>query len=148
MKATTFLAKIKTKVGVTISSFLSTIAAGGGSASAVCQTTCSTSSGILPLLGVSLAATPFAFLAEYQKVIWQIAFVFFLFLLIFYLRRSNSISRTDTALLLINGGLLTIGIPFFRNFTFSSFFPFIGLTILGIGLYLFFIRKPIKIVFN
>lgn len=146
MKITELISTVKTRLGVIMSSTLSAISASGGSASAVCQTTCSTSSGILPLLGISLAATPLAFMNDYLISIWQIALLFFLLLLIFYLR-SKIQTKTDRALLIINAGLLIIGIPYLKETLIGKFSPYIGLGILAIGLYLFFVRKYQKIIF-
>lgn len=116
---------IKAKIGITLSSLLSALGISGGSASAVCQTTCSTTTGVLPLIGVSLSATPFAFIKQYQFYIWWIAFLFFLLLLWLFINKSLR-TKTDKALLFINGGLLLIGTPYLRD-RLSEFFILVGL---------------------
>jgi len=97
-----------------VSSALSAIGVSGSSATAVCQTTCSTASGVGPLLGISLAATPFSFLQVYRLPIWWIALTLFIVVLYFYLR-ARTHTKIDTALLFVNAGLLIIGIPYFKG---------------------------------
>ena len=106
------LSNIKTKLGSIVSSALSAVGVSGSGATAVCQTTCSATSGIGPLLGISLAATPFSFLKVYHLPIWWIALTLFLVVFYFYLR-ARTHTKMDTVLLLLNAGLLIIGMPYF-----------------------------------
>lgn len=135
---------IKTKVGITISSFLSVLGAGGGSASAVCQTTCSTGSALPFFLGFTLSATPLAFIEDYQLTLWWISFIVFgLLALLFILKIIYS--KIDRAFLFLNGGLLLIGTPYFREQV--TFLPWIGLFILIYGFYLLLSARRIVIKF-
>ncbi len=141
------LGDIKTKISATASSVLSVLGISGGGASAVCQTTCSTSSAVLPLIGVSLSATPFAFLEEYQLQIWWVA-VIFLGLLLFLYFKGISKTRTDRALLFVNAGLLTAGFPYVRELSLMKFLPWIAGAVLVVGLYLFLTARTFQIRFK
>lgn len=141
------LSDIKTKITATISSLLSVLGISGGGASAVCQTTCSTSSAVLPLLGVSLSATPFAFLEEYQLLIWWVAFTFLGLLLYLYFK-GRAKTKTDRALLIINAGLLTIGFPYFKELSFINLLPWVGGVVVVTGLFLLATSRKFAIKFN
>ena len=108
------LLSIRTKLIATASSLLSVVGAGSGSVGAVCQTTCSTSSSVLPFLGLSLAATPFAFIQDYQLYIWWFAFSLFI-LTLWASSKRNFSSKFEQGLLFVNAGLLAIGLPYLRN---------------------------------
>ena len=137
----------KTKLGATISSFLSAIGISGSTANAVCQTTCSTSTSVLPILGVSLSATPLAFLVEYHVYIWWFA-ALFLIVLVWLYGESPAKSKTDRALLLINAGLLTIGFPYFRSTVLSGILTLSGILMLLGGAVLLVTAKKIVIAYE
>ncbi len=141
------LSNLKTKITATFSSFLSVLGISGGSTSAVCQTTCSTSSAVLPMVGVSLSATPLAFLEDYQIIIWWVAFAFLAVLFFLYLKGISN-SKTDRALLIVNAGLLTTGFPFLKEISAAKMFPWIGLLILGLGIYLLTTARKFAIKFE
>ncbi len=138
---------LKTKISSIISSFLSVLGISGSGAQAVCQTTCSAGSSILPLIGISLSATPFAFLEEYQLVIWWVAAAFFSVLLYLYLIHKIH-TKLDLSLLWVNGGLLTIGFPYFRNTQILQVFLWGGLGLVIVGLWLMLTYKKIVIQFG
>ncbi len=135
---------IKAKIGITLSSLLSALGISGGSASAVCQTTCSTSSSVLPILGISLSATPFAFIEQYQLYIWWFAAIFLTILFLAY-RSGRLHSKADKSLLVINSGLLLMGLPYFRE-NFALILVWGGLGVVILGLWLLITSK--KIVFR
>lgn len=137
----------KTKLGATISSFLSAIGISGSTANAVCQTTCSTSTSFPPILGVSLSATPLVFLVEYHVYIWWFA-ALFLIVLVWIYRESPAKSKTDRALLLINTGLLTIGFPYFRSTVLSGILTLSGILMLLGGAVLLVTAKKIVIAYE
>lgn len=123
----------KTRIGSLISS-LASILGVGSSASVACQTTCSTSSSVLPFLGLSLAATPFAFIEVYQIYIWW--FAFSLFILTFWVSiKRNSRSRFEQGLLFVNAGLLVIGLPYLRSSQAFVLFVGLGIILLVVGIY-------------
>ena len=132
---------IKAKIGLTISSALSALGAGSSTATAVCQTTCSTTSA-LPILGLTLSATPFAFIENYQLPLWWFSFAVFTLLVILYMKKIIH-SRIDRAFLFLNAGLLTIGFPYLPKF--SYLLLWVGLGIILYGLYLLFSAKRIAI---
>ncbi len=132
---------IKTKIGLTISSTLSVLGAGSSTATAVCQTTCSATSA-LPILGLTLSATPLAFIENYQLPLWLVSFAVFTLLVILYMKKIIH-SKTDRAFLFLNAGLLTIGFPYLRNF--SSLLLLLGLGIILYGFYVLFSAKRIAI---
>lgn len=132
---------IKTKIGLTISSTLSALGAGSSTATAVCQTTCSTSSA-LPILGLTLSATPFAFIENYQLPLWWFSFAVFTLLITLYMKKIIH-SKTDKAFLFLNAGLLTIGFPYLPKF--SSLLLLLGIGIILYGLYVLFSVKRIAI---
>lgn len=125
---------LKGKIASTVSSLLSVIGAGSSSAGAVCQTTCSTSSSVLPFLGLSLAATPFAFIEVYQLYIWWFAFSLFALTLWVSFKRSFA-SKFEQGLLFINAGLLTIGLPYLRNSQMFSLIVGLGIVLLIVGVF-------------
>lgn len=132
---------IKTKIGLTISSALSALGAGSSTATAVCQTTCSTGSA-LPILGLTLSATPLAFIENYQLPLWWFSSVVFTLLVTLYLKRIIH-SKIDKAFLFLNAGLLIIGFPYLPKF--SSLLFLLGGSIILYGLYLLFSAKRIAI---
>ena len=138
---TSIFYNIKTKIGLTISSALSALGAGSGTATAVCQTTCSTTSA-LPILGLTLSATPFAFIENYQLPLWWFSFVVFTLLVVLYIKKFIH-SKIDRAFLFLNTGLLIIGFPYLRNY--SSLLLLVGIGIILYGLYLLFFTKRIAI---
>lgn len=129
-----FLSNTKTRIGSIVSSLTSVLGVGSSSTSVVCQTTCSTSSSVLPFLGLSLAATPFAFILEYQLYIWWFAFSLFALTLWVSLKR-NFHSRLEQGLLFVNAGLLVIGLPYMRNSQAFVFIIGLGIILLGLGIY-------------
>ncbi len=141
------ISKIRSKIAITISSLLSAISAGGSGASAVCQTTCSTTSGILPFVGLSFSATPFAFIEDYQKQIWQIAAVFLLVLFILY-ARNKAHPSLDRAFLHINLGLLLVGFPYLKEQFLIKLFPVAGIILVILGVILTIKIKNIKFIFT
>lgn len=128
------LFSIKGKIASTASSLFSVVGAGSSSAGAVCQTTCSTSSSVLPFLGLSLAATPFAFIQEYQMYIWWFAFSLFSLTLWVSLKRSFR-SKLEQGLLFVNAGLLAIGLPYLRNSQAFVLIVGLGIVLLVLGIY-------------
>lgn len=132
------VSKIKTRIASIVSSLASVLGVGSSSTSVVCQTTCSTSSSILPFLGLSLAATPFAFIQQYQLYIWWFAFSLFVLTLWVSLKRTSR-SRFEQGLLFVNAGLLAIGLPYLRNL--QAFVLIVGL---GIALLVFGIYQSIR----
>jgi len=126
---------IKTKLGLTISSGLSALGAGSGTATAVCQTTCSTSSA-LPLLGLTLSATPLAFIADYQLPLWWLSFTVFTVLAILYAKKIFH-TKTDRAFLFLNTGLLTIGFPYLRQNSLLFLLIGTGIVLFGLSALLF-----------
>lgn len=141
------LISLKGKFASTASSLLSVIGTGSSSAGAVCQTTCSTSSSVLPFLGLSLAATPFAFIQEYQLYIWWFAFLLFALTLWVSLKRPFH-SRFEQGLLFVNAGLLTIGLPYLRS---SQVFILVvgsGIVLLATGAYQAVTSRKIVIQFT
>lgn len=135
------LYNIKTKIGLTISSALSALGAGSSTATAVCQTTCSTTSA-LPILGLTLSATPFAFIENYQLPLWWFSSAVFTLLVILYMKKIIH-GKIDKAFLFLNAGLLTIGFPYLRNY--SSLLLLAGIAIILYGLYVLFSAKFIAI---
>lgn len=138
---------IKSKITSTLSSLLSVIGAGSSSTGAVCQTTCSASSSVLPFLGISLAATPFAFIQDYQLYIWW--FAFFLFALTLWVSLKRHLrTRFEHGLIFINAGLLMIGFPYLRSS--KAFILIIGLGILLLvaGIYQAILAKKYIIQFT
>lgn len=133
-----FISDIKAKIGVTLSSLLSALGVGGSSASAVCQTTCSTGSALPFFLGFTLSATPLAFIEDYQLPLWWISFIVFCVLLILFIKKILH-SRIDRAFLFLNAGLLLIGFPYFSEGL--PFLPWVGLVIVILGIYLFISAK-------
>lgn len=136
-----FIHNIKTKIGLTIGSTLSALGAGSGAATTVCQTTCSTTSA-LPILGLTLSATPLAFIENYQLPLWWFSFAVFTLLVILYMKKIIH-GKIDKAFLFLNAGLLTIGFPYLPKF--SSFLFWVGVSIIVYGLYLLFSAKRIAI---
>lgn len=139
--------KLKTRLSSIVSSLASVLGVGSSGTSAACQTTCSTSSSILPFLGVSLAATPFAFIQTYQLYIWWFAFSLFALTLWVYLKK-NPHNKLEQGLLFVNGGLLAIGIPYLRS---SQLFILIiggGIILLGFGIYHLVTTKKFSIQFT
>lgn len=137
-----FIRNVKTRIGVTISSFLSALGAGSSATTAMCQTTCSAGSALPFFLGFTLSATPLAFIEDYQLPLWWISFAVFGVLAFFFLKKILY-SKTDKAFLFLNGGLLLIGFPFFRDkFTFV---PWAGLVVVIFGLYLLISARRIMI---
>lgn len=128
------LSSLKAKLVTTGGSLLSTLGAGSGSVGAVCQTTCSTSSSVLPILGLSLAATPFAFIQDYQLYIWWFAFSLFALTLWVSLKR-HSRSRLERGLSFINAGLLAIGLPYLRGSQVFIVIVGLGTILLLAGIY-------------
>lgn len=128
------LISLKGKLTSTVSSLLSVIGAGSSSAGAVCQTTCSTSSSVLPFLGLSLAATPFAFIQDYQLYIWWFAFSLFTLTLWISLK-SHFRSRFEQGLLYVNAGLLAIGLPYLRSSQAFVLIIGLGVILLAVGVY-------------
>ncbi len=141
------LSDIKTKITATLSSFLSVLGIGGGGTSAVCQTTCSASSAVLPLIGVSLSATPLAFLEDYQLLIWWVAFTF-LGLLAYLYFKGISKTGTDRALLIVNTGLLTIGFPYFKEPSLVKLLPWAGGVVSITGLFLLVTSRKFAVKFE
>ncbi len=139
---TEFIRDIKTRIGFTISSFLSALGAGGGATSAVCQTTCSTGSALPFFLGLTLSATPFAFIEDYQIPLWWLSFAVF-GILTFLFMKKILYSKTDRALLFLNFGFLLIGFPYFRDTL--TMLPWIGLFVSIMALYLLLLAKRIII---
>jgi len=131
--------KFKDKVVSLFSSLLSTIGVGGSSTSTVCQATCSATSSISPIFGFSLAFTPFAFLYDYQIMIWWIAFVVFLLVFIFFKRGFHS--KINKVLFFINAGLLVIGFPYLRDALPLVFFIAIGIGFVLLGIFTLFCLK-------
>lgn len=131
---------IKTRIGLTVSSFLSALGAGSSTATAVCQTTCSTGSALPFFLGFTLSATPLAFIGDYQLPLWWISFAVFSVLLVFFVKKVLY-SKTDKAFMFLNGGLLLIGFPYFREKL--TLLPWVGLTISIFGLYLLLTARRI-----
>ncbi len=141
------ISDVKTKFAATFSSFLSALGIGGGTGTAVCQTTCSTSSAVLPIFGISLSATPLAFLEDYRIFIWWVAFSFLILLIFFYVKGISK-SPADRAFLVINTGLLTIGFPYFKYFFPVKVFFWVGLVIFGTGIFLLLKSKNYVIKFE
>lgn len=137
-----FVHDIKARVGITTSSFLAAIGAGGSSATAVCQTTCSTGSALPFFFGLTLSATPIAFIEDYQLPLWWISFAVFTGLAFLFMKKILH-SKTDKTLLFLNAGLLLIGFPYFRDTL--ILLPWVGLGIVILGIYLFFSAKWIII---
>lgn len=133
---------LKTKISLTISSFLSALGAGSSTATAVCQTTCSTGSALPFFLGFTLSATPLAFIEDYQLPLWWISFTVFGALAFLFMKKILY-SKTDKAFLFLNAGLLLIGFPYFRDKLILV--PWTGLIILILGLYLLLSAKRIII---
>lgn len=141
------LSDTKTKIGSILSSIASTLGLSSSGTSVVCQSTCSASSGILPFLGVSLAATPFTFISQYQTPIWWLALS--LFILTFWLYRKKKLpTKFELGLLFINGGLLSIGAPYFRTLQAFSFVTWSGIILLVIGVYRLITAKKFLIKFT
>lgn len=110
-----FISRIKTKIGATISATLSAVGASGTTTSTICQTTCTVSSGIVPLLGTSLlAVAPLAFLFRHQIIIWWITFIFVMILTVVYVK-SKLRSKIDLILILVNSMLLGFSMPYFKE---------------------------------
>lgn len=141
------LSSIKSKIASTASSLLSVIGAGSSSAGAVCQTTCSTSSSVLPFLGLSLAATPFAFIQDYQLYIWWFAFSLFVLTLWITLKR-NFRSKLEQGLLFINAGLLAIGLPYLRASQAFTLIIGLGTILLIVGIFQAITAKKFVIQFT
>lgn len=128
----TFIHGIKTRIGLMIGSFLSALGAGSSTATAVCQTTCSTGSALPFFLGFTLSATPLAFIEDFQMPLWWISFTVF-GVLAFLFMKKIIFSKTDKAFLLLNAGLLLIGFPYFRDKL--TIAPWVGLVVVIFGLY-------------
>ncbi|MCL5797380.1 MAG: hypothetical protein M1366_01075 [Patescibacteria group bacterium] len=141
------LSDAKARVGSIISSLASVLGVGSSSTSVVCQTTCSTSSSVLPFLGLSLAATPFAFIQDYQLYIWWFAFFLFILTLWVSLKR-NFRSRLEQGLLLINAGLLVIGLPYLRASQAFILIIILGISLLIVGIYQAITAKKFVIQFT
>ncbi len=141
------LSDIKTKITAILSSILSVLGIGGGGASVVCQTTCSASSSVLPLIGISLAATPLAFLVDYQPVIWWVAFAFLVLLTWLYVKNTFK-SKVDRALIVINAGLIIVGFPYFKEVFFIKNLPWVGGFIFIFGIILLVTSKKIILKFK
>lgn len=137
----------KAKIGSLLSSLASTLGIGSGGTSVVCQSTCSASSSILPFFGVSLAATPFAFIARYQTPIWWLALALFILTLWFYLQKKSP-TKFELGLLFINSGLLTIGVPYFRTLQAFSIITWTGIIFLVVGVYHLVTAKKFLIQFT
>ena len=106
-----FISRVKIKIGTTVSAILSAVGLSGTTTSTLCQTTCTVSNSVVPLLGTSLLAfAPFAFLFRHQLVVWWVTFVFVSILTINYLRNKVK-SKIDLILILINFGLLGFSMP-------------------------------------
>lgn len=141
------LSSIKGKITSTLSSLLSVIGAGSSSAGAVCQTTCSTSSSVLPFLGLSLAATPFAFIEKYQLYIWWFAFSLFTLTLLVSFKR-GSVSKFEKGLLFVNAGLLSVGFPYLHSSEASVFVIVGGIVLFVLGVYYILTARKLIIQFN
>lgn len=133
-----FIRDIKTRIAVIVSSFLSVLGAGSGSATAVCQTTCASGSAIPFFLGFTLSATPLAFIEDYQIPLWWISLTMFAALFILYMQKLLY-SKNDKAFLFLNAGLLIIGFPYFKDRL--TLTPWIGLLFIIFGLYIFIASK-------
>ncbi|MDP3882927.1 MAG: hypothetical protein Q8Q48_02640 [Candidatus Staskawiczbacteria bacterium] len=121
------LSSFKAKISSIIASSLSVLGIGGNGVSAVCQATCVAPSSVLPIIGVSLAATPLAFIGKYQIYIWWIAVVF-LIILLWVNKSGQARSKNDKFLVAINFGLIVMGFPYFRGQV-GTFFLWAGLSI-------------------
>ncbi len=128
------LSALRIKISTFMSSFLSIFGLAGTTGSTVCQTTCVATSGVIPLIGVSLAATPLVLLWRYHEAIWIIGlFIFFLAFLNYMLVKKNS-GFTDNLLLFINLGILLVAFPFFKGKFFSETISLAGIIFIFIGL--------------
>ncbi|MBI4038719.1 hypothetical protein HY384_02055 [Candidatus Daviesbacteria bacterium] len=128
------LSGTKTRIGSLVSSLTSVLGIGSSSTSVVCQTTCSTSSSVLPFLGLSLAATPFAFIQDYQLYIWWLAFSLFV-LTLWVSSKRNFSSKFEQGLLFVNAGLLAIGLPYLRNSQAFVLIVGLGIVLLVLGIF-------------
>lgn len=137
----------KARIGSIISSLASVLGIGGSGTSVICQSTCSASSSVLPFLGVSLATTPFAFIEWYQTPIWWVALSLFVVAFWFY-RTKNFHTKFEHGLLLINGGLLVAGVPYFRTPEISPFIIWTGIILSGVGTFHLVTAKKIVIQFT
>lgn len=141
------ISAFKAKISSLISSALSVAGIGSGGAGAVCQTTCSTSPSVLPILGVSLAATPFAFIEDYQLFIWWFASAIFAVLFLFFINKKLN-SKTDRAFLFINAGLLVIGFPYLKEEALRTFLVWIGVLAVFLGVFLLLTAKKLSVQFT
>lgn len=126
-----FVSNLKTKIGGTFSSILSAISAGGGTTSAICQTTCTVSPTAASLFGLSLAFSPLAVLFKFHVLLWWIALSFLFLLIISHLSEVKR-SKLDQILILINSGFIVMGFPYSSAQNKESFL-ILGLTISAIG---------------
>ena len=130
---------LKTKIGGTFGSIISAIGAGGGTGSAVCQTTCTISPVAASVFGVSLAFTPLVFLFKFHILLWWIAFIFVGLLILTHIREIKR-SKFDQSLITINTGLILIGFPYFGN-QLKSFFLIPGGLLALFGIVLLIYRR-------
>jgi len=101
----------------------------------------------LPLLGFSLATTPFAFLENYHTIFWWIAFVFFIFVLI--TTRKTALRPLEKSFLFFNGGLLLIGLPYRRAIQLvNDAVLLMGIIVIIYGIYALIRSKKIIIRFS
>ena len=127
------LSALRIKISAFISSFLSIFGLAGTTGSTVCQTTCVATSGIIPFVGISLAATPFVFLWRYHEAIWIAGlFIFFLALLSYVFKKNSGF--VDKLLLIINLGILLVAFPFFKGNLLSEVVFLVGIIFFIIGL--------------
>lgn len=141
------LSDTKARIGSIISSLTSVLGVGSSSTSVVCQTTCSTSSSVLPFLGLSLAATPFAFIQNYQLYIWWLALSLFILTLWVSLKRRYR-SKLEQGLLFVNAGLLAIGLPYLRMSQAFTLIIGLGTVLLMVGLFQVITAKKFVIQFT
>ncbi len=134
----------RTKIGGTIGSILSGVGAGGGTTTAVCQTTCSISPAAASFFGASLAFAPLVFLFKYHILLWWVAFIFLSLLIIVYISQVKK-SKLDQILITLNTGFLIMGFPYFAID--EKIFLFSGgiIAFAGLVLFIFYLLTKNKI---
>ncbi len=83
------------------------------SAHNICHTLCLVAVAVLSVFGIMASSDILMFLEDYNLLFWSMGMFFLALSLFLYTRFKGCISRK---LILINIGLLTIGIPFFQGY--------------------------------
>src|SRR3989338_4543390 len=98
----------------------------------VCHSICTSIIIILSMVGITLSTMPLLFLTKIAGVMWSIAVVLFAITLYFYLTKKC----ISSALLMLNAGLLVMGVPFQALQPFILLFYVLGGTLAISGLVL------------